>query len=238
MKDCLQRGEAPYASHLLYTQAHVLNDLVPEERKLGMNAGFEWKKAASKTVVYTDLGITSGMEKGIAISKKLGQEIEYREIGFPYPIKTVYLAGAMECVPDEGLAWRKRYAQNLEEHFDIKSIIPNNEEADIIPPGTDMKRLKKESLYDYREVMIKIRNSDLKFVQSVDAIICRWDGERIAGTVGEAQHADIHAVPFYLICKRPYYELPGWMVACATEIYPEFSCFMMDLADIIFNQEK
>ena len=36
MADCLRRGEAPYASHLLYTQPGVLDDLVPEQREIGI----------------------------------------------------------------------------------------------------------------------------------------------------------------------------------------------------------
>jgi hypothetical protein len=35
MADCLARGEAPFASHALYTQIGVLDDTKPEERKLG-----------------------------------------------------------------------------------------------------------------------------------------------------------------------------------------------------------
>jgi hypothetical protein len=34
MADCLRRGEAPFASHLLYTQPGVLDDSLPEERQL------------------------------------------------------------------------------------------------------------------------------------------------------------------------------------------------------------
>lgn len=41
--DSLRRGEAPIASHLLYTQ--VLNDLIPEERALGIAAGLAWRLA-------------------------------------------------------------------------------------------------------------------------------------------------------------------------------------------------
>ena len=32
IRDCLLRGEAPFASHLLYTQAGVLDDTIKEER--------------------------------------------------------------------------------------------------------------------------------------------------------------------------------------------------------------
>ena len=80
-RDCLERGEAPYASHLFYAQEGMLDDDVAEERALGIHAGLVWGKLASKTVVYTDLGISSGMERGIARAKKEGREIEYRELG-------------------------------------------------------------------------------------------------------------------------------------------------------------
>jgi hypothetical protein len=81
MFDCIHRGEAPFASHALYTQPGVLRDGVPEERKLGIEAGFEWRAAAHKTVVYTDLGMTEGMHLGIQHAAKLGHEIEFRKLG-------------------------------------------------------------------------------------------------------------------------------------------------------------
>jgi hypothetical protein len=76
--DSLLRGEAPYASHLLYPQ--VLDDASPEERKLGMEAGWEWMRAADLVAVYTDKGITDGMRGGIDRAKQLGLPIEYRSL--------------------------------------------------------------------------------------------------------------------------------------------------------------
>lgn len=76
--DCLRRGEAPYASHLLYTQ--VLNDATPEERKLGMEAGFAWNAAAELAAVYTDLGISGGMRAGIAVHEGRGTPVEHRTL--------------------------------------------------------------------------------------------------------------------------------------------------------------
>ena len=55
LHDCFLRGEAPFASHLLYTQPCVLDDNHPEERNLGIEAGLEWGKCADATVVYTEL---------------------------------------------------------------------------------------------------------------------------------------------------------------------------------------
>lgn len=78
--DCLKRGEAPYASHLLFTQPGLLDDTVPSERKLGMEAGFAWGDRAHLRAVYTDLGITPGMNKGIERALSIGQRVEYRSI--------------------------------------------------------------------------------------------------------------------------------------------------------------
>jgi hypothetical protein len=80
MADCLRRGEAPFASHLLYTQPGVLRDHVLAERELGIKAGLAWGALADATVVYTDLGITPGMERGIEAAKKL-RPVHYRSLG-------------------------------------------------------------------------------------------------------------------------------------------------------------
>lgn len=80
LKDCLMRGEAPLASHLLYTQKGVLDDEDPKERRLGMEAGFEWTRFADAVVVYVDRGESHGMRLGIARGERLGLPIEYRSI--------------------------------------------------------------------------------------------------------------------------------------------------------------
>ncbi len=80
MRDCLMRGEFPFASHLLYTQKGILRDEIPEERKLGIEAGLNWGKFAETTVVYTDLGITSGMKFGIERAGQEGRTVEYRSL--------------------------------------------------------------------------------------------------------------------------------------------------------------
>lgn len=61
LADCLRRGEAPIASHLLYTQPGVLNDDIPGERRLGIDAGLAWADRADAAVFYTDLGWSRGM---------------------------------------------------------------------------------------------------------------------------------------------------------------------------------
>ena len=80
MRDCLMRGEAPFASHALYTQEGVLRDDVPHERKHGIDAGFAFRRHADSTVVYEDLGVSTGMVEGIRHARDLGHEIEYRSL--------------------------------------------------------------------------------------------------------------------------------------------------------------
>jgi len=78
MADSFRRGEAPYASHLLYPG--TLNDNDPKDRELGMHAGFAWGDRADLVAVYRDLGISPGMRSGIARAEKLGQPVEYRHL--------------------------------------------------------------------------------------------------------------------------------------------------------------
>lgn len=62
VRDSLSRGEAPIASHLLYTQDGILDDNIPEERQWGIDAGLAWKEVAEKHVFYIDYGYSKGME--------------------------------------------------------------------------------------------------------------------------------------------------------------------------------
>ena len=83
VRDSLMRGEAPIASHLLYTQPTILDDSVLAERNMGIAAGLFWGAKADATVVYTDRGITRGMALGTASAEGLGRPVEFRSIEKP-----------------------------------------------------------------------------------------------------------------------------------------------------------
>jgi len=80
VRDSLDKGEAPIASHLLYTQDGILDDTIQHERDWGINAGLAWRKVAEGSVVYTDKGITKGMEYGIKAAESSGISVEYRKL--------------------------------------------------------------------------------------------------------------------------------------------------------------
>lgn len=78
MLDSMSRGEAPLASHLLYTQ--MLDDNIPEDRALGIACGLAWRKVADCAVFYVDLGWSGGMLAAKQLYDAEGIEYEERRI--------------------------------------------------------------------------------------------------------------------------------------------------------------
>lgn len=86
MRDSISRGEAPFASHLLYPG--VLDDGIPLERALGMELAWDWIAASVRcagsarmvSAVYVDRGISPGMVAGIERAADLGIRIDIRRI--------------------------------------------------------------------------------------------------------------------------------------------------------------
>ena len=74
----LKQNEAPFASHLLYSQ--VLNEFILSQRLRGIQAGFQWIPHADVTVIYTDLGISDGMKLGIRAAEDAGIPVEFRKL--------------------------------------------------------------------------------------------------------------------------------------------------------------
>jgi hypothetical protein len=78
IRDCLQRDEAPIASHLLFTQPGVLRDNIPEERALGIAAGLAWLSVADAMVIYIDRGMSEGMQAAMREAQRIGLPVELR----------------------------------------------------------------------------------------------------------------------------------------------------------------
>lgn len=80
VRHSLLLGEAPLASHLLYTQPGILNDADIVERSWGIDAGLTWGDVAQATVVYVDRGISNGMRLGIDRARREERPVEFREL--------------------------------------------------------------------------------------------------------------------------------------------------------------
>ena len=89
MRDALDRGESPFASHLLYTQPGILRDHDSVERDRGIRAGMAWGEVADATVVYTDRGISAGMWFGMDAAERAGRPVERRSLHGPVNFENV-----------------------------------------------------------------------------------------------------------------------------------------------------
>lgn len=79
VRDQLQLGRAPFASHLLYTQPGVLRDEVPRERTWGITAGLELARNAKISAFYIDRGLSEGMMLyGLPAALREGRQVEFR----------------------------------------------------------------------------------------------------------------------------------------------------------------
>lgn len=78
MRKSLERGEHPYAVHLLMPQ--VLDDEVAEQRERGKWVGWSWMAHADLVAVYTDRGISPGMMQDIEEASRLKKPIVFRSI--------------------------------------------------------------------------------------------------------------------------------------------------------------
>lgn len=75
----LEKGFAPFASHLLYTQ--FLDDSDPLQRDLGINAGLAFRKVAGRALFGVDYGWSPGMEQARALYDAEGVPYETVRIG-------------------------------------------------------------------------------------------------------------------------------------------------------------
>ena len=144
--------------------------------------------------------------------------------------KSVYLCGAMESLPDNGKTWRDEYKKTLHNEFGFRCISPNDEEEELIK-GVDisyLKRFDKELYTKYVKEFIKM---DLKFVENVDMLVCKWDGEKITGTVHEIGYAYQLGKPVYLITTVDFVDMAGWLIGCVSKIFSSFEEFKDYLYD-------
>lgn len=72
IRDCIARGESPYASHQMLTTA--LDDTDEAQRNAGIEAGYAWWAVADEIVFYTDLGWSRGMNRARA---EIERRLEY-----------------------------------------------------------------------------------------------------------------------------------------------------------------
>lgn len=79
LRYCLGQGVSPYASHLLLPQ--VYNDLSPEQREAGIEAGLAMGNLCDERWFFVDLGISSGMRRAKDVAHARGQWVRTVVLG-------------------------------------------------------------------------------------------------------------------------------------------------------------
>lgn len=108
VRDSVLRGEAPAASHLLLTQPGILDDAIPEQRELGIEAGLAWLEVASFQAVYVDRGISTGMLLGIGRAFDIGISVIARSVEL----------GVVPAAEGPN-TWKKSKGRPVEERHDL-----------------------------------------------------------------------------------------------------------------------
>lgn len=76
--DSIRRGETPVATHLLFTQPGILRE--ETERALGLELALDLLQRVDAVVVYTDRGVSDGMQAAIREAHRRGIVVEYRRV--------------------------------------------------------------------------------------------------------------------------------------------------------------
>jgi hypothetical protein len=126
-RDCVSRGENPFASHLFYTQ--FLDDNDPVERKLGLEMAFELWDFYDAIIFYMDRGFSEGMQLALIhafqIDKPFERRILRQALPAPSPQKTI-AHGTPSSAPEEVL----KYAGKLANAQDSDTRADRREDSD------------------------------------------------------------------------------------------------------------
>jgi hypothetical protein len=143
IRDCIVRGESPYASHRMLTDA--LDDRDPAERALGIEAGLAWRHVRQPVfdddsniadsfvlkhlltchAFYVDLGYSSGMT--LAKEKYESEGVLYEERTLPADDLFFTPVAAMSELTEDELTELSVFAPNLA--CIIEREPPKNSEA-------------------------------------------------------------------------------------------------------------
>lgn len=139
-----------------------------------------------------------------------------------------YLSGAMEQAADEGALWREEIARWLKTELGHDVIDPVVSSQLLVEKyeAQDYRDWKFSDIQRFVEFIRKAIDLDLdNVINNSDYIICFWNEDVMkgGGTHGEVTMAYYNNIPVYLVNQVPIEELSGWIMACSTQIFNQFS---------------
>ncbi|MDR3763086.1 MAG: nucleoside 2-deoxyribosyltransferase [Acidobacteriota bacterium] len=138
----------------------------------------------------------------------------------------IYLCGAIEYSPDHGKAWRAEVTRLLHELGHEVYDPALDEQKDLTDHEVrEFRAWKHSDLPRFQQTIRKIIQYDLDWVEEkCDAIVAYWDdySTKGAGTQGELTVAYRRGLPVYLVTDKPAEQISGWVLGCASHIFPNF----------------
>jgi nucleoside 2-deoxyribosyltransferase len=139
----------------------------------------------------------------------------------------IYLCGAIEYSPDQGKTWRAEVTRFLNELGHEVYDPALDEKKDLTEQEIrDFREWKKTDLPRFQQMIRKIIQYDLDWIEErCDALVVHWDDDAVqgAGTQGELTVAYRRGVPIYLVTKLPVEKVSGWVLGCASHVFPGFA---------------
>jgi nucleoside 2-deoxyribosyltransferase len=137
-----------------------------------------------------------------------------------------YLSGSIEYAPDHGKGWRGELTpflralghQVYDPALDHKKNLTDEEVRDF-------RGWKRTDLPRFQATVRKIIAWDLDWIEhKCDYVLAFWDqaAQRGGGTGAEVTLAHRRGIPVYLVLGVPVEQVSGWILGCATRVFPGF----------------
>lgn len=138
-----------------------------------------------------------------------------------------YLSGAMENAKNEGSEWRNDMAKWLKEELNHSVIDPIIETQKLVQLHNEpeYRKYKETNQKRFIKFVRKCIDNDLdSVINKTDYTICLWNNDVIlgGGTHGEVTMGYYFNKPVYLVNQLENMDVSGWILSCATEIFPDF----------------
>lgn len=138
----------------------------------------------------------------------------------------IYLCGAIEKSPGPGKAWRAEVTHFLHElGHDVYDPALDEDKDLTEQEAREFCGWKQTDLPRFQQTVRKIIQYDLDWIEErCDALVAYWDelACAAAGPQGELTVAYRRGLPVYLVTKQPAEQVSGWILGCASQVFPGF----------------
>ena len=138
----------------------------------------------------------------------------------------VYLSGAIEYSPDHGKRWRAEITPFLRSlGHDVYDPAEDEKKNLTEVERREFRGWKLSDLPRFQQTIRKIIAYDLDWIEKrTDYVVAYWDehASRGAGSQAELTLAHRRGIPVYLVTELPVGHVSGWILGCASQVFPGF----------------